>query len=442
MTKTTRRPGRAQSGDRLRREPGIGWLGQPDDAVEVAEHGAHGRRGRHGRHRRTRRVDQCQPGRVPRFEPFPALRYATVDLDAVDRPAVRRAVRRRRRRPRGTRRAQHRPRRRPARADGADRYDGAGRAAADVDRRRACWSPTSSRRSRSTGCASPTPPAPTATSSAWSAGCEVVDEGAGGVLPHERTTPKASTDRLDLTRATRCQPVAGLGAVARRRADRPAPPSRPSRWASVTVDGVEHVVERVTDPERIAAIRDAPRPATTCSSPTATTATASPAPTATRCAATTGRQRHAGRADAGVRRRARRRAAQRRGDPPRSTPGVGFDELRDRARRVVRPRRPPDRRRCRRRWREMGERGALVLVDADGSAELADPPTRRVRRRPRPRRRVARARPRATSASTSPTSTASTRCSPRSRSGAADGRRADPAGRASPRSSAPRARAC
>ncbi|MET1008056.1 MAG: DUF1015 family protein, partial [Propionibacteriaceae bacterium] len=30
-------------------------------------------------------------------------------------------------------------------------------------------------------------------------GLEVVDEGAGGVLPHERTTPKASTDRLDLT---------------------------------------------------------------------------------------------------------------------------------------------------------------------------------------------------------------------------------------------------
>ena len=28
-------------------------------------------------------------------------------------------------------------------------------------------------------------------------GLEVVDEGAGGVLPHERVTPKASTDRLD-----------------------------------------------------------------------------------------------------------------------------------------------------------------------------------------------------------------------------------------------------
>ncbi|MFM8713259.1 MAG: DUF1015 family protein, partial [Actinomycetota bacterium] len=41
---------------------------------------------------------------------------------------------------------------------------------------------------------------------------EVVDEGAGGVLPHERTTPKAKTDRLDLTRATKMNlsPVWGL----------------------------------------------------------------------------------------------------------------------------------------------------------------------------------------------------------------------------------------
>jgi uncharacterized protein (DUF1015 family) len=43
-------------------------------------------------------------------------------------------------------------------------------------------------------------------------GLEVVDEGAGGVLPHERVTPKASTDRLDLTRATQANlsPVWGL----------------------------------------------------------------------------------------------------------------------------------------------------------------------------------------------------------------------------------------
>ena len=43
-------------------------------------------------------------------------------------------------------------------------------------------------------------------------GLEVVDEGAGGVLPHERVTPKASTDRLDLTRATAANlsPIWGL----------------------------------------------------------------------------------------------------------------------------------------------------------------------------------------------------------------------------------------
>ena len=84
-------------------------------------------------------------------------------------------------------------------------------------------------------------------------GLEVVDEGAGGVLPHERTTPKASTDRLDLTRATRAQPVAGLGPVAGRRPDRLlAEPGEPV--GEVADDGVEHLVERVTDPERIAAI--------------------------------------------------------------------------------------------------------------------------------------------------------------------------------------------
>src|SRR4029079_14170967 len=45
---------------------------------------------------------------------------------------------------------------------------------------------------------------------------EVVDEGTGGVLPHERTTPKAKSDRLDLTRATRSNlsPVWGLSLAA------------------------------------------------------------------------------------------------------------------------------------------------------------------------------------------------------------------------------------
>ncbi len=89
---------------------------------------------------------------------------------------------------------------------------------------------------------------------------EVVDEGAGGVLPHERTTPKASTDRLDLTRATgsNLSPVWGL-ALARGLTDALREPGEPM---GRVVDGagdsqVEHVVERVSDPARIALIRKA-----------------------------------------------------------------------------------------------------------------------------------------------------------------------------------------
>ncbi len=84
-------------------------------------------------------------------------------------------------------------------------------------------------------------------------GLEVVDDGAGGVLPHERTTPKASTDRLDLTRATEANlsPVWGLslaGSLTSLLAEAAEP------IGSVEVDGVEHVVERVADPERVADI--------------------------------------------------------------------------------------------------------------------------------------------------------------------------------------------
>mgnify|MGYP006265756471 CR=1 FL=1 len=83
---------------------------------------------------------------------------------------------------------------------------------------------------------------------------EVVDEGAGGVLPHERTTPKAKTDRLDLTRATSCNlsPVwglsltAGLSGLLTEQAEVVA--------RVVDIDGVEHTLERVTDPTRLAEI--------------------------------------------------------------------------------------------------------------------------------------------------------------------------------------------
>jgi uncharacterized protein (DUF1015 family) len=85
------------------------------------------------------------------------------------------------------------------------------------------------------------------------AGLEVVDVDAGGVLPHERTTPKAVTDRLDLTRATatNLSPVWGLSLSGGLTAAL-AEPGEPV--GELVVEGVRHAVERVTDPARIAAI--------------------------------------------------------------------------------------------------------------------------------------------------------------------------------------------
>jgi len=87
-------------------------------------------------------------------------------------------------------------------------------------------------------------------------GLEVVDDIPGAsVLPHERTTPKASTDRLDLMRATSANtsPVWGLS-LACGLTDALREPGEMAR--SVTVDGVTHTVERISDPVRISAIRD------------------------------------------------------------------------------------------------------------------------------------------------------------------------------------------
>lgn len=85
---------------------------------------------------------------------------------------------------------------------------------------------------------------------------EVVDVGSPEVLPHERTTPKASTDRLELTRATRANlsPVWGLSLTAGLSALLAEPGER---LGDVTVDGVTHRVERVTDADRVAAIQQA-----------------------------------------------------------------------------------------------------------------------------------------------------------------------------------------
>jgi uncharacterized protein (DUF1015 family) len=83
---------------------------------------------------------------------------------------------------------------------------------------------------------------------------EVVDEGAGGVLPHERTTPKAKTDRLELTRATdaNLSPVWGLSLAEGLSALLTEPAEL---LGEITDDlGVVHSVERVTDTNRITQI--------------------------------------------------------------------------------------------------------------------------------------------------------------------------------------------
>ena len=84
---------------------------------------------------------------------------------------------------------------------------------------------------------------------------EVVDEGAGGVLAHERTTPKASTDRLDLTRSTQANlsPIWGLSSAE----GLTSLLSAPGEFVGeVDWEGVRHRFEVVTDAGRCAAISD------------------------------------------------------------------------------------------------------------------------------------------------------------------------------------------
>jgi len=90
-------------------------------------------------------------------------------------------------------------------------------------------------------------------------GLPVVDYGAGPVLPHEHVTAKASTDRLDLTRATHANlsPVwglslaAGLSQVLRESWDGAVAAADPSH---MTEDGVIHEVLAIDDPDVIAAV--------------------------------------------------------------------------------------------------------------------------------------------------------------------------------------------
>ena len=80
---------------------------------------------------------------------------------------------------------------------------------------------------------------------------EVCDEGKGDVLPHERTTPKAKTDRLELTRATKANlsPVWGLSLTEGLTAALAESDEELGRL--IDDEGVVHIIERVTNSERI-----------------------------------------------------------------------------------------------------------------------------------------------------------------------------------------------
>jgi uncharacterized protein (DUF1015 family) len=85
---------------------------------------------------------------------------------------------------------------------------------------------------------------------------ELSRPGEGGILPHEFTTPKAKSDRLDLLRSTRANlsavwglsPAAGLSALLH---------SDDAPLCRFEADGVTHTVWRITDADQIARIRDA-----------------------------------------------------------------------------------------------------------------------------------------------------------------------------------------
>ncbi|HMK10863.1 MAG TPA: DUF1015 domain-containing protein, partial [Acidimicrobiales bacterium] len=86
---------------------------------------------------------------------------------------------------------------------------------------------------------------------------ELSEPGTKGVFPHEQTTPKAHSDRLEMLRSCRANLSAvwglsltgGFGALC----ELPGPPD--ARWTDD--DGVHHRLYRVREPGVIAAIRDA-----------------------------------------------------------------------------------------------------------------------------------------------------------------------------------------
>ena len=87
---------------------------------------------------------------------------------------------------------------------------------------------------------------------------EVRELNTGEVLPHEQTTPKDKTDRLDLTRTTRSNLSAVWGlsmapGIGRLMADAPGLPA----GEFTSDDGVHHQLERIVEPAAVAGIQSA-----------------------------------------------------------------------------------------------------------------------------------------------------------------------------------------
>ncbi len=89
-------------------------------------------------------------------------------------------------------------------------------------------------------------------------GALALDDDGSGVMPHERTLPKAKTDRLELLRATRANldPIWGLslhGGLSWLLEPGDAEPDA----TAIDEDGFHHSLWRIDDPDRLRAISDA-----------------------------------------------------------------------------------------------------------------------------------------------------------------------------------------
>jgi len=193
---------------------------------------------------------------MPRFEPFAGLRYAPgTDVDAVTAPpydvidAAQRAELAGRSDANAVRFDL------PDEADGPGRYDAAAELLQSLQDRgtlvtddtpsfyvyRMVYDDERGRERHTTGILG---------------ALELSRPGEAGILPHEHTTPKAKSDRLDLLRSTRhnLSPIWGLS-LAKGLTALCTTTGEPE-MQSTDEDGVRHQLWRITDPSRLAAIRE------------------------------------------------------------------------------------------------------------------------------------------------------------------------------------------